>query len=97
MKTTQNKPTRFRSWITKYALTKGIIEANVEDCFDVAPDMVDDIDRAAGPTTYYHGNDWHRTQAAALDRAREMREAKIRSLHKQIAKLNAMWFVEVEE
>lgn len=94
MKTAENKRTRFRAWITKYALTKGIKEAHVEDCFDVSPDMVKDLESSRG---LYHNNDWHRTQAAALDRAREMRNNKLISLKKQIAKLEAMWFVEVEE
>lgn len=82
--------TRFRAWITKYALTSGITETEVEDCFDVNPTMVEDL--KGRPNTYYHRNDWHRTRAAAMVRAREMRDAKIASLHKQIAKLKAMTF-----
>ena len=43
-----------------------------------------------------HGKDWHRTPESALARAEEMRKAKIASLKKSIAKLEAMTF-SVEE
>lgn len=86
------EPTRFRAWITKYALTTGIKETIVEDCFDTSPSMVGDTDGQY--KAYYHGKDWHRTLGAALTRAREMRDAKIKSLQKQIAKLKAMTFEE---
>lgn len=41
---------------------------------------------------YLHGNDWHGSREAAVARAEQMRAAKINSLEKQIAKLNAMRF-----
>lgn len=38
------------------------------------------------------GRQWHRTREAAVARALEMREAKIASLERQIAKLRKMEF-----
>lgn len=51
MKTKEHTPTRFRAWITKYALTKGIIEAHVEDCFDIAQIWSITSDLAAAAST----------------------------------------------
>jgi len=44
--------------------------------------------------TYFHweGKEWHRTEKEALCRAQEMRDRKIRSLKKQIEKLEKMSF-----
>lgn len=76
-------------YITKYALSKGIFELEVEQSKNF-PDMVcgfiyDD---------HYHGEgiEWHRTMEAAITRAEEMRLKKIRSLKKQIEKLERMKF-----
>jgi hypothetical protein len=41
---------------------------------------------------YFHGDDWHVTFEAARDRAEKMRDLKIHSLEKQIAKLRKMVF-----
>lgn len=84
--------TKFRAWITKYALTSGIQEIEAEDCFDISPTMI--ADHKTATHVFYHGRDWHRTRDAALARAREMRDAKINNLQKQIAKLKTMTFEE---
>lgn len=77
-----------KAWITKWALTKGIIlTGRAEVCADINPGMLD-----AGALGYHHGHDWHRTEAAAVKRAEEMRIAKVASLKKQIAKLKAKRF-----
>jgi hypothetical protein len=73
-------------FITKYALTKGIIEAEGE----VDGTMVVMIDPKRGYRWYAHGNDWHRSLPAAESRTVEMRNNKIKSLKKQIDKLNDM-------
>jgi hypothetical protein len=77
-------------WITKYALSWGIL--CVEDAIDVGDDMLKcpSID----PYTYFHteGKDWHRDEASAKVRAEEMRIAKIASLKKQLTKLEKMTF-----
>lgn len=76
-----------RVWITKYALSKGIFECEAEVCSDINPAMID-----ARSHGYYHGHDWHRSYDAAVVRAEDMRRAKIKSLEKQLAKLEALDF-----
>lgn len=82
---------RITIWVSKYALTDGIIKSdNVE--------VEDDIVWGPIPNCYFSRRmrhpDWHRTEAAAIARAEEMRAFKIASLEKQIAKLRAITFVE---
>lgn len=74
-------------WITKYALTNGIREAE-------GTGVSDGMASVRGPhlTEYYHGRDWHKTREAAVARAEEMRTAKIASLQKSIAKLEKLRF-----
>lgn len=78
-------------WITKYALTQGVLEKEVEQS-SVTPNMVVST---ANQFDCYHGEgrDWHRTPEAAADKAEEMRVFKIASLEKQIKKLKAMRFL----
>jgi len=80
-------------WVTKYALTKGILK------FEKAEDTRDGMVYVKGEHgfdygTYFHyeGKDWHRTAKAAFKRAEEMRLGKIESLKKQIEKLKVMDF-----
>lgn len=75
-------------WVSKYALTKGILKVENAETSDDFP-----IIAMCGYVSYY-GNDWHRTEAEAIARAEEMRVAKIKSLEKQITKLRAMTFGE---
>lgn len=77
-------------WITRYALTDGILESDAEICLDA--DMKGNMivcDRG-----YFHGEgrDWHRTKEAALVRAEKMRQKKIASLKRQIEKLEKIKF-----
>lgn len=81
--------TRFMAWVTKYALTDGILKMQVEDCFDTSPNMVQKIN---GPQAWFHGKDWHRTYEAAIARAEEMRTAKLESIEKQRARISALEF-----
>lgn len=76
-------------WITKYALTKGILEKECEDCRD---DTVRETENSF--PVYYHGEgkEWHRTKESAIKRAEEMRQKKITRLKKQIEKLEGMRF-----
>ena len=71
-------------WITKYALTSGITEHDAEPCGD---DMV-----KYGLMQYAHGKDWHGSRISALIHAENMRIAKIASLKKSIARLEAISF-----
>ena len=75
-------------WITKYALTKGIFTANADV---VAPGMI-----KVSQGVYYHGRgrDWHESFSDAQRRAYDMRDEKIKSLKKMIAKLEKMGFQE---
>lgn len=79
-----------RVWITKYALTTGIIEAEAEEC---EHDMIRAHENSFCPS-YYHkeGRDWHRTKESAIAKAEEMRQKKISSLKKQIKKMEDMKF-----
>lgn len=55
---TKNR-TRFTAYITKYALTQGIFEREVEDCFNISPVMV--VDTKNHHNTY-HRDEWHREE-----------------------------------
>lgn len=73
-------------WNSKYALTEGLIEQEVEE---VGDSMV-----KVGPLQYLHGEgrEWHRTRESAAARAEAMRRAKIASVRKQLARLEALRF-----
>lgn len=76
-------------FITKYALSTSIFERSVEDCGD---GMVKDLESSLPAFYHGEGREWHRTQEAAFARAEEMRVAKIKSLQKQISKLEKLRF-----
>ena len=78
-----------KAWITKYALTEGIEVVDAEVCGE--GNMIAYGNVGYG-SQYAHGKDWHRTPEAALARAEEMRKAKISSLRKSIAKIEALTF-----
>lgn len=77
-------------WITKYALTEGLIEAEVitsgADCVTVK------WENGLNGVNYFHGNDWWGDERRAKLHALQMRDAKIISLRKQISKLETMEF-----
>lgn len=81
--------TRFTAWVTKYALTEGILKMLVED-------IGDGIVRKVNGTlpTYFHdeGREWHRTHEAAIVKAKQMQAAKLRSLDKQRVRIAALKF-----
>ena len=83
---TKSNPT-IHVWITKYALTTGIIESDAEHCLNVSEKMIQ-----VGSGTYYHGNDWHTSREAAVKRAEEMRNRKIRSIEKSLKQLRELTF-----
>jgi hypothetical protein len=85
---------RFYVYVTKYALANGIQRREVRDCFDISPDMVEDCEYTQ---CYYHGDDWHHTLPEAQAKAESMRQKKIASLRKQIAKLEKLTFEEVPD
>lgn len=84
--------TRFRAWVTKYALTEGIQAIWAEDYFDVSDRMIRRITDNGYYMAFFHKPHWHLTEADAVAHAEKMRVAKIKSLQKQIAKLEALKF-----
>lgn len=78
-----------KAWITKYALTSGIFEAEAEAG---TPPSVIAVRQPGELTAYFHANDWHKSKEDAIARAEEMRAKKIASLRKSIAKLEVMSF-----
>ena len=87
---------RFTAWITKYAMTDGILERKVEDCFDISAAMVKDIQTREYSGIYYHGKDWHRTKAEAIKRAKEMQVAKLKLIDQQRKRIAAFRFEEID-
>lgn len=81
-------------FITKYALTKGIIEKEVkisvcEGPIGVFSEYAKAKDDYAG---YFIGNDAFYELDKAIDKAEKMRDRKILSLKRQITKLEGMSF-----
>lgn len=82
-------------YVTKYALTTGIQELEAETT-GVEGMICIPADRSKGWTLeqLFHGQgrEWHTDRAAAVAKAETMRQAKIASVKKQLAKLEAMTF-----
>lgn len=77
-------------WITKYALSRGIIEADGEF---TSSDSVSILNRDLPLSTHwFYKGDWHSDKESAIKKAEEMRQKKIESLKKQIKKLEEMRF-----
>ncbi len=81
-------------YVTKYALTAGILEKEAEPATATEGGILvrGNKTRSWSADEYYHGRDWHTDREAAVLRAQEMRNAKIASVKKQLAKLEAMTF-----
>ena len=77
-------------WITKYALSRGIIEAEAVQS-TTSPNRVACDNRSfkgvAFPYFYGEGNEWHRDEKSARIKAADMVRAKLASLDKQREKL----------
>ncbi len=79
-------------WITKYALTSGIQQ--VSDA-EIDEDGNAEVPWANSPfdgKSFVRAVDVHMDPIAAQARARQMRDAKIKSLERQIARLNSLTF-----
>lgn len=81
-------------WISKYALTEGLLQLEVEQS-DQFPEMVSDA-RMHLRAFHGEGREWHRTRADAVVRAKQMQRDKLRSLQKQIERVKAIDFGSVE-
>lgn len=88
--TAQDEP--ITAWVTKHALTSGIAEVQAVVCRGVSNDMISWRGSEKSLQSYAHGTEWHRTRAAAVEHANNMRRRRIESLRKQIARLEAMKF-----
>jgi hypothetical protein len=85
----ESKERAVHFWVTKYALTTGIYEADGIYFEDSNTNMV----RVHGTfDDYLHGSDWHISKQSAIAQAEKMRQAKIKSVKKQLAKLESMKF-----
>ena len=83
------KGEQIKAWLTKHALTSGIEVVDAE--------VLEDGQRISYTKPrcfleFAHGKEWHRTPAAALARAEEMRKAKIALLRRRIAVVESMTF-----
>lgn len=76
-------------WITKYALTKGIFELDVDPPDEKFPGMIWDKEN---PLQKFHGSEWHRTKTSAMIRAEKMRRNKIRFHEKHLKFLESFVF-----
>ena len=74
-----------KAYITKWALTKGIIEVDNPEFYENYL-VISHIEPLINPV------DWFWAKQEAINRAEEMRVNKIASLRKQIAKLEIMKF-----
>jgi len=77
-------------YITKYALTEGILERELVK--KEGGMVVVKCDGWMNGKGYFHGNDWWDTKSEAVTRANEMRRKKIVSLKKTIEKLEHLSF-----
>jgi hypothetical protein len=77
-------------YITKYALTDGILE--VDAVIDTERDMVSYKRKDSSFRSYAHGKgrDWHESPASAYSKFEFMRARKIETMKKKISKLEAM-------
>ncbi len=76
-------------WITKYALSSGII------CVDDAEICGNANSMLIYAGTYFHGEgrEWHCTEDGAVKKAEKMRSEKIDSLNRSITKLKKLTFI----
>lgn len=76
-------------YVTKYALTQGILEFQAEVKAGMAL-----VTNSAGYKQYYHclNRDWHQTRERALKYVEEMKTLKVASLERQIKRIQALTF-----
>lgn len=79
-------------WITKYALTKGIFEVDAKEGETSLTETPFVSWMGDYGKEYTFGKSWWRDRESAVIRARDMRDAKLKSLFKQIYKLEALEF-----
>ena len=77
-------------WITKYTLTQGIFEKEVK--FSTASDDMVVADGTYSECYHGEGREWHLTKEEAVKKAEEIKDRKIKSIQKQLEKLQNMKF-----
>ncbi len=84
-----------RIWVTKYALTRGIIEAKTEirNVYQTRQQQ-GVLFRDGARTGYAYGENrqWCRTKEAAIEVAERMQARKLKSLQKQMNKTRKLVF-----
>lgn len=80
-------------YVTKYALTRGILRMKVEPPNDDAPGMI------RRGYTFFHGEgrEWHHTLEVATKKAEEMRKIALASLAKRIEKIRKLDLTKVSD
>ena len=76
---------KITAWVTKYALTKGVLKVYGYTSQDY-PKML----TYRPGNCFAHRDQWQLTEESGIARAQEMRVNKIKSLEKQIAKLQKL-------
>ena len=76
-------------YVTKYALTKGIIEKEVKES-TVSKDMV--VEMIGGYSNGIHKPYWYENKDEAIAHAEKMKKDKLISLEKQIKKIEKIIF-----
>lgn len=82
-------------WITKYALTKGILQKETDDfCLDTdsTGNMICINENGYRQCFHGKGDEWHDNKQSAIIKAETMRKKKISNLQKQIKKLENIIF-----
>lgn len=81
------------AFITKYALTQGILKVEGE-VSDKVPTMLFYNENLTGNSfaCYAHGSDWHRTFEEAVVQAERMRTKKLGSLAKEVERIQGKTF-----
>jgi len=79
-------------YVTKYALTQGIWKfANAEMDSSISSTMISIKARTAlGQTMHFHKPDWYEDELEARLRVVDMKNAKVKSLERAIAKLEKL-------
>jgi hypothetical protein len=78
-------------YVTKYALTQGILEEEATLVGEARIKVSGDSSRGVFHAFYYKP-DWYETREEAVARAEEMRKRKIASLEKSLKKFKNMKF-----
>lgn len=77
-----------KAYITKYVLTQGILEQEVEEI----PYMSNMVKTTAFFPSFYHKPFWHLTMEEAIKHANFLKEKEINSLEKKLAKIKSLTF-----